>query len=105
MILFLTYHRVCTDATPDSERDFYTVARSTFARHMRELIAAGLAPMNPRTLCATADPATPRCYLSFDDATQDHHETVLPVLQQLDLRAVFFVPTAKLDQPDRKSVV
>src|SRR5208282_5965625 len=37
--------------------------------------------------------------LSFDDGTLDHFEVVLPILEQHHLRAVFFVPTAKLNCP------
>ncbi|MCU0783750.1 MAG: polysaccharide deacetylase family protein [Verrucomicrobia bacterium] len=101
MILFLTYHRVCADAKFAQDREFYAVSRSTLAQHLRDLIAAGMSPLDLSTLSTSADQTSRRCYLSFDDGTQDHCESVLPLLQEFNLRAVFFVPTAKLDQPGR----
>ena len=37
--------------------------------------------------------------LSFDDATPDHYDVVFPMLQKQGCRAVFFVPTARINQP------
>jgi peptidoglycan/xylan/chitin deacetylase (PgdA/CDA1 family) len=37
--------------------------------------------------------------LSFDDATADHAEIVLPLLRERKWTAAFFVPTAKLNKP------
>lgn len=103
MILFLTYHRVlATDAGPD-RRDIYTVRASDFRAQLDALQAAGLAPQRPETLLSTPGPKERRCYLSFDDGTVDHAEVVLPELRARNWRAIFFVPTAKLDQPGRLS--
>lgn len=105
MILFLTYHRVCADGMPDSNREFYTVTRTKLAQHLRELVAAGVPPLDAPTVTASVDSSTRRSYLSFDDGTLDHYELVLPLLTEFKLRAVFFVPTAKLDQPGRLTSV
>jgi peptidoglycan/xylan/chitin deacetylase (PgdA/CDA1 family) len=43
-------------------------------------------------------PAVP-FLLSFDDGTVDHYEVVFPLLAQADQKAIFFVPTAKLNRP------
>jgi peptidoglycan/xylan/chitin deacetylase (PgdA/CDA1 family) len=101
VILFLTYHRVCAGEATDSNREFYTVTRSMLAKHLRTLIAAGMSPLDLSTLSINADQTSRRCYLSFDDGTQDHYEVVLPLLKELNLYAVFFVPTDKLDRPGR----
>ncbi|MDW8309081.1 MAG: polysaccharide deacetylase family protein, partial [Verrucomicrobiales bacterium] len=63
--------------------------------------AAGLPPRPPETLRESAGEPAPCCYLSFDDGTRDHLEMVLPALHARNWRAIFFVPTAKLDQPGR----
>ena len=36
--------------------------------------------------------------LSFDDATQDHFEVALPLLKRHGCRAIFFIPTSKLNR-------
>lgn len=103
MILFLTYHRVCAT---DAERDpaeVYTVSAEQLAAHLQALEAAGLTPAPPETLLQPDAASVGRCYLSFDDGTSDHAELVLPALRARNWRAVFFVPTAKLDRPGRLS--
>jgi len=97
VILFLTYHKVV--AAADRDPDFYTLSRDTFARQLRALAAAGKSPLDVAALLKPGHAAAARCFVSFDDGTQDHHEIVFPLLQQLGLRGVFFVPTAKLDKP------
>ncbi len=96
MLLFLTYHKICANA---SAQDFYSVSRDRFVKHLDALAAAGLAPQPLSPASAATASTTVRSYLSFDDGTQDHCEVVLPLLKQAGLRAVFFVPTAKLDRP------
>ena len=96
MILILTYHKVCADS---GGQDFYTVTPGTFAKQLQVLAAAGKSPQDAVTLLKPADTPGPRCYLSFDDGTQDHYSVVFPLLKKLGLGAVFFVPTAKLNQP------
>jgi len=96
MILLLTYHRISDDA--DGQGDFYTVTRTQLARHLQALNAAGYQPLEATKL-REANRFTGRNYLlSFDDGTRDHYATVFALLWELELRAIFFVPTAKLDQ-------
>lgn len=97
MILFLTYHKVC--AGRGEEAEFYTVSRPVLARQLRAVAAAGLQPLGPADLTKARPAADRRFMLSFDDGTKDHAETVMPLLNSLNLRAVFFVPTAQLNQP------
>jgi peptidoglycan/xylan/chitin deacetylase (PgdA/CDA1 family) len=100
VILFLTYHRIQADGAPLPKREFYAVTRTALAGHLRRLAAAGLRPADVATISAGVATGTRQCYLSFDDGTADHYELVLPLLREMNLRAVFFVPTAKLDRPD-----
>ena len=97
MILFLTYHKVV--AASESDADFYTVSRNRLAQQLGALAGAGRSPLDATTLRQPATAGAAQCFVSFDDGTQDHHAIVLPVLRQLGLRGVFFVPTAKLNQP------
>lgn len=102
MILFLTYHRV---HVPGDEKppDVYTITPGTLAAHLDALEAAGLRPSSPETLVEPLSPGARRCYLAFDDGTVDHAQVVLPELCRRGWRAVFFVPTGKLDRPGRLS--
>src|SRR5207245_776655 len=50
---------------------------------------------------APEDGRTPPFMLSFDDGTVDHYEVVSPLLEAAGRAAIFFVPTAKLNQPGR----
>lgn len=103
MILFLTYHRVCAGETAPGSTDVYTVSAAQFAAHLDALAAAGLFPQPPQSLLFPTGAAERHCYLSFDDATRDHAEIVLPHLRARNWQAIFFVPTAKLEQPGRLS--
>ena len=97
MILFLTYHKVAAQAEDDA--DFYTVSHDTLAQQLHALAAAGRSPMDATALQKTGPAGAAQCFVSFDDGTQDHREIVFPLLQQLGLRGVFFVPTARRNQP------
>ncbi len=101
MILFLTYHRVCAEQAPFSNREFYSITRGTLVQHLQDLLAVGLSPQDVSAISGGTEGNPRHCFLSFDDGTVDHHQVVLPLLREFNVRAVFFVPTAKLDQPGR----
>jgi peptidoglycan/xylan/chitin deacetylase (PgdA/CDA1 family) len=96
MILVLTYHKVLRG--PDPESKFYTLQAGQLERQLELLAQSGLRALSPENLVGS-EPLPQRAYfLSFDDGTADHCEVVLPVLARYGCRAVFFVPTAKLDR-------
>jgi peptidoglycan/xylan/chitin deacetylase (PgdA/CDA1 family) len=97
MILVLTYHKVVCGPSPDSE--FYTIQAEQLERHLELLAQSGLHALSPDKLVGFEPPSPGAYILSFDDGTVDHYEVVLPVLARHRCGAVFFVPTAKLDQP------
>lgn len=97
MILFLTYHKV--SGGNGGEPDFYTVSRDQLAGDLQALAAAGYQPLNVASLLEQNDFPGRNYVLSFDDGTLDHYEVVFPLLRERDCRAVFFVPTSRLDRP------
>lgn len=97
MILVLTYHKVLRAV--DSESGFYTIAADQLERQLELLSRNGLRALGPGELVGR-EASSERAYLlSFDDGTVDHYEVVLPLLVRYGCRAVFFVPSARLDRP------
>jgi peptidoglycan/xylan/chitin deacetylase (PgdA/CDA1 family) len=98
MILVLTYHKVC--GTPaGAEPNFYTVTGAQLDRHIHLLHEKGYACMRIEDLISAATVPDPRYILTFDDGTIDHYEVVFPLLEEYHCQGVFFIPTAKLNQP------
>ncbi len=101
MILVLTYHQI-RGAEKNRDRDFYAVTRDGFVAQVKATLQAGGREMPVRDLVTSRTipvPSEARFLLTFDDGTVDHYEIVFPVLKELGLRGVFFVPTAKLNRP------
>jgi len=96
MILVLTYHKVLRG--PDPESGFYTLQARQLERQLELLAQSGLHALSPEKLVCFEKPSQRAYLLSFDDGTVDHYEVVLPLLARYGCRAVFFVPTAKLDR-------
>ncbi len=98
MILCLTYHKIlASDSQKDD--DFYSVTQHTLAAQIEAALAAGYLPIELSDPAPVVAPEEKRLLLTFDDGTADHYGIVAPLLQKLRLRGVFFVPTAKLNQP------
>jgi len=97
MILFLTYHRVLGGS--ESEAEFYNIRAEQLERQIDMVRQNGFCIRPPQECLAHKVAAERSCLLSFDDATVDHSEIVAPLLARHDCRALFFVPTAKLNRP------
>jgi peptidoglycan/xylan/chitin deacetylase (PgdA/CDA1 family) len=97
LILFLTYHRVL--AKPHAKPEFYDIPAARLKEHLQRLGDSGFHPLTAEELVASQVPRGTSFILSFDDATEDHFQVVLPLLLQYKCRAIFFVPTAKLNRP------
>src|SRR5436190_2003570 len=96
-MLILTYHHVWKSLR-DAPRDFYSVDAEQLRSHLDVLASHGSRPGSLADFLAGT--AAPRDYLcTFDDGTSDHYDVVHPLLSERDHRAVFFVPTARIDQP------
>ena len=98
MILFLTYHKV-VNAADDSDGDFYNVTADDLAAQIQATLAAGFTSLTFDDLKSARPVDGKKFLLTFDDGTVDHHDIVLPILTRLGQRAVFFVPTSKLNRP------
>jgi peptidoglycan/xylan/chitin deacetylase (PgdA/CDA1 family) len=97
MMLLLTYHKI-QPCREEASSEFYTVPEHSFRRQLDSITAAGHPFFTPEHLLHLADAQEAGCLLTFDDGTRDHYEIVFPELEARRLRAVFFVPTAKLNQ-------
>jgi peptidoglycan/xylan/chitin deacetylase (PgdA/CDA1 family) len=98
MILVLTYHRVC-DTSAGAEPNFYTVSGAQLDRQISLLHERGYVGMRIEDLIRASDVPGHRYVLTFDDGTSDHREIVFPLLEKHRCQGVFFIPTAKLNQP------
>jgi peptidoglycan/xylan/chitin deacetylase (PgdA/CDA1 family) len=81
-------------------RDFYAVHAEALSAQWDVLRARGYVSGSFDDLTQSAAPAR-HFILTFDDATADHAKVAAPLLEARGLRGVFFIPTAKLNQPDR----
>ncbi len=116
----LTYHKVAR--APGAEPEFYTVTPDQLDHQLELLARSDLPALQPEDLLTsrssrprssqsnvplnlTVPPeragwSAPTGYLlTFDDATVDHYETVLPTLTRYNRRAIFFTPSSKLNRP------
>lgn len=95
------YHSVAASASP-SFRTFVTDP-DVFAEHMAALVDAGYAAttVSDHVSGTRTEPRGQGVVLTFDDAFQDFHTTVLPVLVDLDLRATLYVPTSYVGRTSR----
>ena len=98
-MLFLTYHKL--SERTENDADFYTVTRSQISQQLQSLKAAGYKSLPLHDLAAGRTSVEKSFVLSFDDGTSDHFNIVIPVLREFNQHAIFFVPTAKLNQPER----
>ena len=93
MLICLVYHKVLLQA----DHAVHSVSRAGFVRQLSLLRQSGLPVVDPE--CLASHPAEPSgIVLTFDDATSDHFDIVRPLLARFGMRAIFFVPTARLDQ-------
>ena len=94
-MVVLTYHRIPARA---SGSDFYAVDANALAAQLDVLRSHGYEPGCFDDFSA----GNARSFvLTFDDATADHAEIAAPLLESNSVRGIFFIPTAKLGQPER----
>jgi peptidoglycan/xylan/chitin deacetylase (PgdA/CDA1 family) len=93
VLICLVYHKVLLQV----DHAVHSVSRAAFARQLALVRRSGLPVVDPEGLAS--DAAEPRgIVLTFDDATSDHFDIVRPLLAEFGMRAMFYVPTARLDQ-------
>ncbi len=99
MILCLTYHKILEASGSAGDVDFYSVTRDNLVSQIQATLAAGFTPFDLTQTKPRIASGDRQFILTFDDGTADHYEIVFPVLQELGLPGIFFVPTAKLNRP------
>ena len=93
MLICLVYHKVLLHV----DHSVHSVSRAGFVRQLSLLRQSGLPVVDPQLLAQhTAEPSG--ILLTFDDATSDHFDSVRPLLAHFGMQAIFYVPTARLDQ-------
>lgn len=98
MILVLTYHMV-RDTPAGETPNFYTVSGAQLDRQLGLLHAGGFSCLKIEELLRSGTGSGRPFMLTFDDGTLDHYEVVFPLLEKHHCQGVFFIPTAKLNQP------
>ncbi len=96
MIRILTYHRTPNES--GSADEYSTVSLPTLARHLDMLREAGLLPLPPEILKLPLAEREPGFFLTFDDATAGHLEIGSMLTEKFNCRAIFFVPTARVNR-------
>ena len=97
-MIFLTYHKISLlDAG-----EFYTVSSRLLQDHLAILDRKTVTCGAFNDLIAGRAKKTDY-FVTFDDGTSDHIEIVAPLLEKRGMKAIFFVPTAKLGQAGRLS--
>ncbi len=94
MLIFLCFHKV--EASPNDS--IYSIQLDKFRYYLALLRRSGSPIIDPRDLSVESHTPPRGVVLTFDDATIDHFTLVLPALAEAGLRALFYVPTGKLDK-------
>jgi peptidoglycan/xylan/chitin deacetylase (PgdA/CDA1 family) len=102
-LVVLTYHRIATpglatnpyydpvvSATPEGFRDQMRMVRERFQVVRADDIAGG---------STIPDGGKPLAIVTFDDGYRDNHDAALPILQELQVPATFFIPTDFFERP------
>ncbi|PTL77353.1 polysaccharide deacetylase family protein [Vitiosangium sp. GDMCC 1.1324] len=99
-LLIVSYHRVVEDFTGELQRSIpgLLISQKTFRRHLEELSAAGyeFAPLGD-ALDVMAGRRTARkdlCVVTFDDGYRDVYRYGYPVLKQMGVPAITYLPAA-----------
>lgn len=92
MLICLAYHKILAQ-TDDS---IHTVSVDSFAKHLSIIKQSGV-PLATSFFSVKEVSKRAGLLLTFDDGTIDHYTTVMPLLKQFKMPAIFYIPTAKLD--------
>jgi peptidoglycan/xylan/chitin deacetylase (PgdA/CDA1 family) len=96
MVIFLVYHKI----QDRRDGDIYTVSPTSFLAQLSMVQQADPPILNPRVLSGSRGHWQSGVVLTFDDGTSDHFQVVRPLLRELDIQALFYISTAKLNRHD-----
>lgn len=92
-LLILMYHQLFTDRPVDS----YSVAVSSFERHMRRLAAEGFESVLPGRPGLSG--AGKKVMITFDDGYASDYRYALPIVRRYGFSGVSFITTSYVDTP------
>jgi peptidoglycan/xylan/chitin deacetylase (PgdA/CDA1 family) len=99
-ILIVSYHRVVSDFTGELQRSIpgLLISQETFRRHLEEAAAAGY---EFGTIGDAVDVMAGRkvakkdlCIVTFDDGYRDVYRHAYPIMKQMGVPAIVYLPTA-----------
>ncbi len=99
-ILIVSYHRVVSDFTGELQRSIpgLLISQETFRRHLEEAAAADyeFASIGDAVDVMSGRRAAKRdlCVVTFDDGYRDVYRYAYPVLKQMGVPAITYLPTA-----------
>ncbi len=106
-ILIVSYHRVVNDFTGELQRSIpgLLISQETFRRHLQELGAAGyqFATMGEALEVMAGKRTTEKdlCVVTFDDGYRDVYRYAYPVLKELGVPAITYLPAALIGTEQR----
>lgn len=86
------YHRIAESGSGD----IYTLSPKLLIRHLEIIKESRVDVLDPCDLQEMTRRDVRGAVLTFDDGTTDHFEVVRPILKRFDVRALFYIPTAKI---------
>ncbi|QSQ15128.1 polysaccharide deacetylase family protein [Myxococcus landrumensis] len=99
-ILIVSYHRVVSDFTGELQRSIpgLLISQETFRRHIEEASAAGFDLVSigdaVDVMAGRRVAKKDLCVITFDDGYRDIYRYAYPILKQLGVPAITYLPTA-----------
>jgi len=94
MLVVLVYHKVSRSRA----NDLYTISDKDLFIHLQMVQKSGIPVVDPRALSTGWNRSQPGIMLTFDDGTEDHVDTVRPLLHDFKIPGLFYVSTGKLEE-------
>lgn len=91
-MICLAYHQILEQV----DGDHRSVSTAHFREHLSLIQQSSHCVLDPALLSANVD--IDGIILTFDDGTADHFTTVKPLLREFGMKAIFYVPTARIGQ-------
>jgi peptidoglycan/xylan/chitin deacetylase (PgdA/CDA1 family) len=97
-LLVVTHHRIGDPTTSPYYEPVYSASPEAFRAQLCYL-RAHFRMVGPETLGDALSSAEPSVLVAFDDGYRDNFDVAFPILRELGVPAIFFIPTAFLQTP------